>query len=218
MGVNPMLRCSSSLWSADLSDLASEIRRIEPYSDRFHLDVADGHYVPNLLFFPDLVKALRGHTRLPFEIHLMTTDPSAWIGPFAEAGADGFIFCLDSAQAPARVIRAIADAGKFVGVSLRIEEELERLNPYWGELDLVTIFGTEVGIKGASMDASVPEKVRRARSIIERLGLKAEVEVDGGIRRESVPAIHAAGADWIVPGSLMFGGDPREMRRWLATL
>lgn len=213
-----MLRCSTSLWSADLSDRASEIRRIEPYSDRFHLDVADGHYVPNLLFFPDLVKALRSHTRLPFEVHLMTTDPSAWIGPFSEAGADGFIFCLDSAQDPARVIRAIRDAGKFVGVSLRIEEELERLDPYWDDLDLVTLFGTEVGIKEASMDGRVLEKVRCARRIIDRLGLETEVEVDGGIRRESVPLIHAAGADWIVPGSLIFGEDPREMSRWLATL
>jgi ribulose-phosphate 3-epimerase len=212
-----MLRCSTSLWSADLANLESEIRRVEPYSERFHLDVADGHYVPNLLFFPDLVRALRRHTRLPFEVHLMTTDPSAWIGPFSEAGADGFIFCRDSARDPARVIRAIRDAGKFVGVSLRIEEELERLDPYWGDLDLVTLLGTEVGIKGASMDARVPQKVRRARDLIDRRGLKTEVEVDGGIRRQSVPLIHSAGADWIVPGSLMFGGDPHEMRRWLAT-
>jgi ribulose-phosphate 3-epimerase len=213
-----MLKCSTSLWSADLADLASEIKRVEPYSERFHLDVADGHYVANLLFFPDLVAAIRGHTRLPLEVHLMTTDPLAWIEPFSEAGADGFIFCLDSAGDPPRVIRAIRDAGKFVGVSLRIEEELERLDPYWGELDLVTIFGTEVGIKGASMDAGVPEKVRRARGMIDRSGLKAEVEVDGGIRRQSVPPIHSAGADWIVPGSLMFGGDPREVRQWLASL
>jgi ribulose-phosphate 3-epimerase len=213
-----MLKCSTSLWSADLADLASEIRRVEPYSERFHLDVADGHYVGNLLFFPDLVAAIRGHTRLPLEVHLMTTDPLAWIEPFSEAGADGFIFCLDSARDPSRVIRAIAAAGKFVGVSLRVEEELERLDPYWGELDLVTIFGTEVGIKGASMDAGVPEKVRRARGMIDRSGLKAEVEVDGGIRRQSVPRIHSAGADWIVPGSLMFGGDPREVRQWLASL
>src|SRR3954454_16141561 len=94
-----MLKCSTSLWSADLS----EIRRVESYSERFHLDVADGHYVPNLLFFPDLVAALRKHTRLPFEVHLMTTDPMAWIGPFSDALADGFIFCLDAAGEPARV-------------------------------------------------------------------------------------------------------------------
>jgi ribulose-phosphate 3-epimerase len=213
-----MLKCSTSLWSADLANLASEIRRVEPYSDRFHLDVADGHYAANLLFFPDLVAALRGHTRLPFEVHLMTADPTSWIAPFAVAGSDGFIFCLDSTDDPARVIRAILDAGKSVGVSLRIAEDLDRLDPHWDDLDLVTIFGTEVGIKGASMDPGVPEKVRRARRIIDRRGLKTEVMVDGGIRRQTVPLIHAAGADWIVPGSLMFGGDPREVRGWLGSL
>ncbi len=107
--------------------------------------------------------------------------------------------------------------GKFVGISLRIDEGVERIDPYWKDLDIVTILGTEVGIKGASMDANTPEKVRHARRSIDRLGLSAEVEVDGGIRRQSVPLIHAAGADWIVPGSLMFGEDPGEMRRWLAS-
>src|SRR2546427_6306393 len=98
-----MLKCSTSLWSADLSNLGAEVKRVEPYSERFHLDVADGHYVPTLLFFPDLVKALRGKTVVPFEVHLMTDDPLAWVGPFAEAGADIILFCLDSARDPARV-------------------------------------------------------------------------------------------------------------------
>jgi ribulose-phosphate 3-epimerase len=213
-----MLRCSTSLWSADLAILASEIRRVEPHSERFHLDVADGHYVPTLLFFPDLVGALRPHATIPFEIHLMTTDPLAWIQPFSDAGANGFIFCLDSAADPAQVIRAVKARGKFVGISLRIDEGVERIGPYWKDLDLVTILGTEVGIKGASMASNTPEKVRHARRLIDRLGLATEIEVDGGIRRQSVPLIHAAGADWIVPGSLMFGEDPQEMRRWLASL
>lgn len=213
-----MLRCSTSLWSADLANLASEIRRVEPHSERFHLDVADGHYVPALLFFPDLVAAVRKHASIPLEVHLMTDDPLAWVGPFSDAGADGFIFCLDSAEDPPAVIRAAKGRGKFVGVSLRVGEGLERLEPYWAGLDLVTIFGTEVGIKGAAMDPGTPEKVRRARELIDRLGMPAEIEVDGGIRRSSVPLVHRAGADWIVPGSLMFGEDPAEMRRWLASL
>src|SRR6202162_4013511 len=112
-----MLKCSTSLWSADLSNLGSEIQRVEPYSERFHLDVADGHYVKNLLFFPDLVKALRTHTRIPFEVHLMVTEPLDWVEPFVEAGADGIIFCLDSARDPGAVLRAIKGAGKAAGVS-----------------------------------------------------------------------------------------------------
>src|ERR1041385_9569652 len=102
-----MIKCSTSLWSADLANPASEIRRIEPFTERFHIDVADGHYVHNLLFFPDQVKALRAHTRLPFEVHLMCSDPMSWIDSFVEAGADIIIFCLDSAKKPAEVLRAL---------------------------------------------------------------------------------------------------------------
>ncbi len=213
-----MLRCSTSLWSADLANLASEIRRVEPHSERFHLDAADGHYVPALLFFPDLVVAIRSHSSIPLEVHLMTTDPLRWVGPFSDAGADGFIFCLDTSEDPSMIIRAVKERGKFVGISLRIDEGLERMEPYLEDLDQITILGTTVGIKGAMMDAGTPEKVRQARRIIDRRGLSVEVEVDGGIRRQSVPLLRDSGADWIVPGSLIFGEDPAEMRRWLASL
>jgi ribulose-phosphate 3-epimerase len=213
-----MLKCSTSLWSADLANLTAEIKRVEPYSERFHLDVADGHYVPTLLFFPDLVKALRPHTRVPFEVHLMTTDPLAWVDPFVEAGADGIIFCFDAARDPGAVLRAIKARGQRAGVSLLITEPLEVLDPYWNLLDIVTIVGTAMGIKGASMDASVPGKIRQAWEIITKRGAQTEIEVDGGIRRETVPLIHAAGADTIVPGSLMFREDPGAMKKWLASL
>jgi ribulose-phosphate 3-epimerase len=211
-----MLKCSTSLWSADLSNLASEIRRVEPFSQRFHLDVADGHYVKNLLFFPDLVKALRPHTRVPFEIHLMVTEPLDWIEPFVEAGADGIIFCFDSARDPGAVLRAIKAAGKSAGVSLLISEPLDLLQPFWNQLDIVTIVGTAMGIKGASMDSSIPAKVRQARHFLAGRKLQVEIEVDGGIRRETVPLLKAAGADFIVPGSLMFKEDPAAMRQWLS--
>ena len=213
-----MLKCSTSLWSADLANLAAEMRRVDPFSERFHIDVADGHYVPNLLFFPDQVKALRPHSRLPFEVHLMTTDPMAWIDPFVEAGADIIIFCLDSAKNPGDVLRAIKARGKQAGVSLLITEPLELLEPYWTDLDVLTIVGTAMGIKGASMDASVPGKIKRAREIISQRGLRTVVEADGGIRRETVPLMAAAGVNYIVPGSLMFKEDPATMRRWLAGL
>ncbi len=213
-----MVKCSTSLWSADLANLAAEMRRVDPFSERFHIDVADGHYVPNLLFFPDQVKALRPHTRLPFEVHLMTTDPLAWIDPFVEAGADIIIFCLDSAKNPGEVLHAIKAHGKQAGVSLLITEPLELLEPYWNDLDVLTVVGTAMGIKGASMDASVPGKIKRAREIISQRGLRTVVEADGGIRRETVPLMAAAGVDFIVPGSLMFKEDPATMRRWLAGL
>ena len=213
-----MLKCSTSLWSADLADLAAAIKRVEPHSERFHLDVADGHYSPTLLFFPDLVAALRPHTGLPFEIHLMTTDPAAWIDPFADAGADAIIICFDSTDDPGAVLAAIKARGLQTGVSLLLEEEIDLLDPHWEQLDILTLLQTPPGIKGADMDERAPGRIRRARAEIEQRGLATVVEADGGIRRQTVPQIAAAGADFIVPGSLMFGEDPLAMRRWLAGL
>src|SRR5688572_4273899 len=215
---NNMLKCATSLWSADLANLGAEIRRVDPYSEVFHIDVADGHYVPNLLFFPDQVKAMRSHTKKPFEFHLMVTDPLSWVDPFIEAGADGIIFCFDSAKDPGEVLKRIRNAGKKAGVSLLITEDLKLLEPFWSLLDVLTIVGTAMGIKGASMDSSVPPKIREARHIIKTLNLDTVIEADGGIRRETVPLLKAAGADYIVPGSLMFKENPPEMRQWLTGL
>ena len=213
-----MLKCSTSLWSADLGNLAAEMKRVEAFTERWHLDVADGHYVENLLFFPDLVAQLRPHSAKSFEVHLMVTDPLGWIDPFVEAGADILIFCFDAARDPGEVLQAIKARGKGTGVSLRINEPIEVLEPYWNALDVVCVMGTELGIKGASMDAGIPDKIRRTREIIRQRGLKTEIEADGGIRRETVPLLKAAGADYIVPGSLMFKEDPPQMRQWLASL
>jgi ribulose-phosphate 3-epimerase len=213
-----MLKCSTSLWSADLTNLALEIQRVEPYSERFHLDVADGHYVPTLLFFPDLVRACRRHTAKPMEVHLMTTNPLAWAEPFAAAGADGFILCFDSLRDPEGAFAEVKRLGKMVGVSLSILEPIGLLEPYWNVIDQVTILGTPMGIKGASMDLGVPDKIRAARAAIRDHGAQVDIQVDGAVRRHTVPLIQESGADWIVPGSLMFGEDPAEMRRWLAEL
>lgn len=213
-----MLKCSTSLWSADLANLAADIKRVEAHSERFHLDVADGHYSPTMLFFPDLVAALRPHSKRPFEMHLMTTDPLAWIDPFAEAGADIIIFCFDAVGDPGAVLDAIKAKGLQAGVSLLLEENLDVLDDYWQRLDVLTLLGTKAGIKGADMDSTAPERIRRARAEIDARGLATMVEADGGIRRHTVPQLAAAGADFIVPGSLMFKEDPVEMRAWLASL
>ena len=151
-----MLKCSTSLWSADLANLASEIRRVEPYSERFHLDVADGHYVKNLLFFPDQVKALRPHTRVPFEVHLMVTDPLDWIEPFVEAGADGFIFCFDSMQNPAAVLGATKAAGIMGMLSL------DFICIFRPTSSLHSYHGSDVDAEGASTSYSSLCRTRRA--------------------------------------------------------
>jgi ribulose-phosphate 3-epimerase len=211
-----MLKCSASLWSADLANLAAEIRRVDAHTERYHIDVADGHYVQSLLFFPDLVKALRKHTSKPFEVHLMTTNPLVWIEPFVEAGADGVIFCRDTLREPTAAIAAVKKVRKFIGISLLVTEPVGLLDPFWSMIDQVTIVGTPMGTKGTSIDASIFDKIREARARIETSGAHIEIQVDGGIRRNTVPQIQAAGADWIVPGSLMFGEDPAAMRTWLA--
>ena len=213
-----MLRCSASLWSADLTNLAAEIRRVEPYSERFHLDVADGHYVPSLLFFPDLVgrpiaaqhddEAVRGasHDDRPDGL-----DRAVCRG----RRIDGVIFCYDSPAASRRGDRSKPEAlGKFVGISTTGHRTgLPSSTPFWGSIrSEVTIVGTPMGTKGTSMDASIPAKIRAARAAIEKQGARVEIQLDGGIRRDTVPLIDEAGADWIVPGSLMFGEDPAAMR------
>ena len=213
-----MLKCATSLWSANLGNLAADMQRVEPYSERFHLDVADGHYVDSLLFFPDLVKALRKHTSVPFEVHLMTTEADKWLEPFSEAGADRLIFSRYAVPDPAALIAKTKALGKTVGFALRIEEPIDLIAPYWDALDTLCVIGTALGIKGATMDPGVPGKIKQAREIIDARGLKTDIEADGGIRRNTVPLLAAAGADYIVPGSLMFGEDPVAMRAWLATL
>jgi ribulose-phosphate 3-epimerase len=213
-----MLKCSTSLWSADLTNLAHEMKRVEPHSERFHLDVADGHYVKTMLFFPDLVKALRPHSKIPFEVHLMVADPMAWIEPFADADADIIIFCIDSVKNPVEVLRAIHGRGKKAGVSLLVKESIDLIEPLWKELDILTLFGSDPGVKGAAMDPSILEKIRVARDIIFQRSLPVELEADGGIRRETVPLLKASGVDFIVPGSLIFNENPRKMREWLDDL
>ena len=214
-----MLKCSTSLWSADLANLAAEIRRVEPYTERFHLDVADGHYVPSMLFFPDLVKALRKHTSKPFEVHLMTTDPSAWVEPFVEAAPTASSSASTRCRDPGAAIKQVKDLGKFVGDLAPGDRAGRPARARTGTtIDQVTIVGTPMGTKGTSMEPSIFDKIREARAEIEKHSAHVEIQLDGGIRRNTVPQINEAGADWIVPGSLMFGEDPAAMRQWLGSL
>ncbi len=205
-----MLKCSTSLWSADLGDLAREMKRVEPYSERFHLDVADGHYVKTLLFFPDLVRALRPHTRLPFEVHLMVTDPLGWVDPLVEAGADVIIFDLNSTSDAGAVIRAIKARGKMAGLCLALRQSVHLLAPHWADLDIVTVAGTALGIKGASLDPAALETLRQARRIIAQNGCKTLLEADGGIRRETAPLLKAAGPITSCPARLCSRRTPRK--------
>jgi len=214
--INRMLKASLSLWSADLANLESEIKRSEPYADYYHLDVADGRYAETLLFFPDLVKAIRPHTQVPFEVHLICEDPEMWIEPFHAAGADRIIFYPGTPQDAGGIVGRITDLGMEVGVSLAVRQGIEMLDPYWEELDLVVVLGTDVGIKGVRDVADgTYEKIEALVLEREKRGLDFEIEADGAIRKETVPLLKKAGADIVVPGSLMFGNDMAETKRWM---
>ncbi|MCA9423850.1 MAG: ribulose-phosphate 3-epimerase [Candidatus Omnitrophica bacterium] len=214
-----MLKASLSLWSADLSNLESEIKKSEPYADYYHLDVADGRYAETLLFFPDLVKAIRPHTQVPFEIHLICEEPGKWIEPFHEAGADRIIFYPGTPADPVRIVREIQTREMGVGVSLALGQGIEELDPYWDDLEMVVVLGTDVGVKGVvTVAEGTYEKIGALVEERERRGLDFEIEADGAIRKETVPLLANAGADVVVPGSLMFKNDMREIKEWMRGL
>ena len=214
-----MLKTSLSLWSADLANLENEIARSEPYADYYHLDVADGRYTETLLFFPDLVRSIRPHTEVPFEVHLICEEPDRWIIPFHASGADRIIFYPETSPQPKRLLREIKDRNMEVGVSLSVEQGIEKLEPYWDALDLVVVMGTDVGVKGVSDVAEgTYEKIRALVQERERRGLDFEIEADGAIRKETVPLLRKAGVDIVVPGSLMFANDMKAIKDWMHKL
>lgn len=200
-----------SLWSADLTRLGDEIRALEPFADSFHLDVGDGRFAPALLFFPDLVAALRPLTRKPFHIHLFVERPAEWVDPFADAGAD--LILIHAENAPEQKRRAeerMAARGCQFGVAFQLETPVEAV-----EADAVLLLGTRMGVKGQSLDAAACGRLRQARSLMPDAFLIA----DGAIRENTVTELRAAGADAIVPGSLLVGSPDRAATaRWLRSL
>ncbi len=206
-----------SLWSADLVNLASEIQHISACADSFHIDVADGHFTPNLLFFPDLVAAIRKCTPKPLHVHLMVSHPFRMVGRFIEAGADLITIHVES-EGVAEALDEVSSAGLRSGLAIRLETRVEALRNYVGRVDHVISMGTHIGVKGANL---APEACGRLREI-RRLFTgphPTQLYADGGIRRESVPRLREAGADAIVPGSLIFQADDKEATHgWLKSL
>ena len=189
-----------SLWSADLANLESEIHRLEPFSDSFHFDAADGHFVPVLLFFPDLLARLRVLTSVEFHVHLMATRPMDLLGAFLEAGADRITLPFEAGKRALAALDFVKQRGKKTGVSIALDTPVEAIRNWLPILDTVVVMGTEVGIKGIGPD---PRVFDRLTAVKEMAGDRVRVTADGGIREETVPLLRAAGADAIVPGSLV---------------
>ena len=195
-----------SLWSADPLALGRDVDRLAAVADGFHVDVVDGHFAPHLLFGPDTVRALAAHRARPvLDVHLMVADADAWIDPFADAGAGLITVHVASCADPPATLGRIAARGVRPGLALGLEDPVETAVALLGAVERVLVMGTALGVKGAGLDSRTPARVRALTAAVGARDV--EVVVDGGIRPGTVGALASAGADGVVPGSLVFGAD-----------
>jgi ribulose-phosphate 3-epimerase len=203
-----------SLWSADLLALGDAVDQVAEVADGFHIDVFDGHNVPELLFGPDLVAALRARTPLTLDIHLNVDNSDYWVTRFIDAGAD-MVTVQSGASADIKAtMDQVRTQGASPSVGLEVHEPVSAVEPLFGDVDRVLVLGTQIGIKGVEPDPGVPARVAAlVRARTERYGRDGgpSIVVDGGIRAHTVGPLADAGADGVVPGSLVFGRpDPVE--------
>jgi ribulose-phosphate 3-epimerase len=201
-----MARLAPSILSADFAALAREIDGVTPEADLLHVDVMDGHFVPNLTIGPPVVKSLRAHTELYFDCHLMIDNPSEYLEAFADAGANGCSVHVEvdgTAELCAEMRRLHLD----VGLAVNPETPFEAAEPFLDQIDLLLLMTVHPGFGGQSFMHEVMPKVARARGEIERRGLRVALEVDGGIDEHTAPVAAAAGADTFVAGKAIFGDE-----------
>jgi len=201
-----MKKIAPSILSADFSRLGDEVRAVAAAgADYIHLDVMDGHFVPNITIGPLVVEAVRKITPLPLDVHLMITEPDRYIPDFAAAGADIIVVHAEACWHLHRTVQLIKSQGKRAGVSLNPATPLNALEYVLGELDLVLLMTVNPGFGGQSFIEGCIPKIQALRGMLDKRGLEAELEVDGGVKTDNIARIAHAGADVFVAGSAVFG-------------
>jgi ribulose-phosphate 3-epimerase len=212
-----MIQIAPSILSADFARLGEEIKAAERGgAGLIHVDVMDGHFVPNITIGPMVVKAARRATNLPLDCHLMITDPDLYIDDFARAGASMISVHVEAVVHLHRTLAAIRELGCKAGVVLNPATPLGSIEEVLPFVDYVLVMSVNPGFGGQSFIEAALDKIRRLRGIIDSRGFKANIEVDGGIGLDNIAEVVRSGAEWIVAGSAVFGkGNPEEATRAL---
>jgi len=199
------IKISPSILSADFSKLGEEIIALEKAgADYIHIDVMDGHFVPNITIGPEVIKRLRPITKLTFDVHLMISPVNNYIKNFAEAGADIITFHPEATESVSETINLIKKLGKKVGVSLKPKSQINLIEDYLNEVDLILIMSVEPGFGGQKFMPEVLDKMKKLRNIINKKKLNIDIEIDGGINFNNSKKAKEFGANILVSGSTVF--------------
>ncbi|MBI2137485.1 ribulose-phosphate 3-epimerase [Candidatus Woesearchaeota archaeon] len=200
-----MVKIAPSILSADFSQLGSEVKRVEKHADMLHVDVMDGHFVPNITFGPPVVAAIRKVTKLPLDVHLMIDNPDRFVDEFAAAGADSISVHVEAVTHLNRTIARIKESNAKAAVVLNPATPLTALDYVLEDVDMVLLMTVNPGFGGQKFLQSVLPKIRALRELLDSKKLRTAIEVDGGINAETARLAASAGADVLVAGSYIYG-------------
>jgi ribulose-phosphate 3-epimerase len=210
---------SPSILSADFAQLGAEIAAIDAAgADWIHVDVMDGHFVPNLTLGPPIIKALRGHSKKPFDVHLMINPVDPFIAAYADAGADVITIHAEAGAHVHRSLQLIRSLGKNAGIALNPGTPAKMIEYLIDSVDLVLVMTVNPGFGGQSFIESQLAKISAVRRMIEKSGRDIHLQVDGGVNTETAPRVLAAGADVLVAGTACFRGGPAQYAGNIAAL